>query len=165
MKTLEEQIEEFKEQMEKEKSYQISVAERDFQTKVRNATLQEHQRNVIKSMGVQDLEFGNFLVKVGRPEDEDSKLKILKSGRISLGNLFNGEEVLSISKVSEKMEMFLSTMAEAQFRSKIGEIRFAKEDRYFQVTITKANFDEGETEKNLYVFIAELNDIEFYRLK
>ncbi len=156
MKTLEEQIAEFKEDLEREKHYQISVAEETFQKKVRNATLREHQRNVIKSMGVQDLEFGNFFVEVKyQGEVEEGNFKPLRCGRVIRDNKFK------LSKVSEKMEKFLLEMSKVQLQSNVSEILFAKEDRRFRITIGTRIDDVDK--RQIFVSIEETNDIEFIK--
>lgn len=156
MKTLEEQIEEFKKNLEREKAYQISVAEETFQKKVRNARLREHQRNVIKSMGVQDLEFGNFFVEVKyQGEVEEGNLKPLRCGRVIR------DEKFKLSKVSEKMEKFLLEMSKVQLQSNVSEILFAKEDRRFRITIGTRIDDIDK--RQIFVSIEETNDIEFIK--
>ena len=156
MKTLEEQIEEFKEDLEREKHYQISVAEETFQKKVRNATLREHQRNVIKSMGVQDLEFGNFFVEVKyQGEVEEGNFKPLRCGRVIRDNKFK------LSKVAEKMEKFLLEMSKVQLQSNVSEILFAKEDRRFGITIGTRIDDVDK--RQIFISIEETNDIEFIK--
>lgn len=158
MKTLEEQIEAFKEQLEKEKSYQISVAERNFQTKVRNATLREHQRSIIKNMSVEELEFGNFFVEVKyQGEVEEGNFKPLRCGRVIR------DEKFKLSKVSEKMEKFLLEMSKVQLQSNISEILFAKEDRRFRITIGTRIDDIDK--RQIFVSIEETNDIEFIKWK
>ena len=156
MKTLEEQIEEFKEDLEREKHYQISVTEETFQKKVRNATLREHQRNVIKSIGVQDLEFGNFFVEVKyQGEVEEGNFKPLRCGRVIRDDKFK------LSKVSEKMEKFLLEMSKVQLQSNVSEILFAKEDRRFRITIGTRIDDVDK--RQIFVSIEETNDIEFIK--